>query len=108
MDLLHPGGAAWASLLVALLADAAWGEPQWLYVANLNSVVRFPYRSGDLTARAPAETVLAKLSDGAGGHKGWRVLPSFYTSDDAAEKFVRDFVKAWTKVTELDRFDLHR
>ncbi|MFO1049718.1 MAG: adenosylcobinamide-phosphate synthase CbiB [Geminicoccaceae bacterium] len=31
MDLLHPGGAAWASLLVALLADAAWGEPQWLY-----------------------------------------------------------------------------
>jgi catalase-peroxidase len=29
-----------------------------------------------------------------------------YASDDANEKFVRDFVKAWGKVTELDRFDL--
>ncbi|MFT4166720.1 MAG: catalase/peroxidase HPI [Microlunatus sp.] len=37
-----------------------------------------------------------------------RALAEVYASDDAAEKFVRDFVKAWTKVTELDRFDLHR
>lgn len=31
MELLHPAGAAWAGLLVALLADAVWGEPDWLY-----------------------------------------------------------------------------
>ncbi len=37
-----------------------------------------------------------------------RALAEVYASDDADEKFVRDFVKAWTKVTELDRFDLHR
>jgi catalase-peroxidase len=29
-----------------------------------------------------------------------------YASDDASEKFVRDFAAAWGKVTELDRFDL--
>jgi catalase-peroxidase len=29
-----------------------------------------------------------------------------YASSDASEKFVKDFVAAWTKVMELDRFDL--
>jgi catalase-peroxidase len=29
-----------------------------------------------------------------------------YAQDDAKEKFVRDFVKAWNKVMNLDRFDL--
>ena len=37
-----------------------------------------------------------------------RAIAEVYASDDAGEKFVRDFVAAWTKVTELDRFDLHR
>ena len=31
-----------------------------------------------------------------------------YASDDAKEKFVNEFVAAWHKVMELDRFDLHR
>jgi catalase-peroxidase len=29
-----------------------------------------------------------------------------YGSDDASEKFVQDFVAAWDKVMNLDRFDL--
>jgi len=37
-----------------------------------------------------------------------RALAEVYASDDAQEKFVRDFVEAWVKVMELDRFDLHR
>jgi glucose/arabinose dehydrogenase len=43
-------------------------NPQWLYVANINSVVRYPYRSGDLQARGPAEVVVPHLSDSTGGH----------------------------------------
>ena len=35
-----------------------------------------------------------------------RSLAEVYASADAKEKFVRDFVKAWTKVMNLDRFDL--
>ncbi len=38
-------------------------DPQWVYVANVNSVVRFPYRSGDLKARGSAEVVIPKLAD---------------------------------------------
>ena len=35
-----------------------------------------------------------------------RALAEVYAQDDAAGKFTTDFVKAWTKVMELDRFDL--
>jgi len=43
-------------------------SPQWVYVANMNSVVRFPYKSGDLTASGAPETIVPKLSDTTGGH----------------------------------------
>jgi glucose/arabinose dehydrogenase len=32
-------------------------DPQWVYVGNTASVVRFPYQNGDLTARGPAEHI---------------------------------------------------
>jgi glucose/arabinose dehydrogenase len=41
-------------------------DPQWVYVANTNSVVRFPYRAGDMKARGEAETIVAKLPSGSG------------------------------------------
>jgi catalase-peroxidase len=41
-----------------------------------------------------------------GSNSELRALAEVYASDDAHAKFVRDFVAAWTKVTELDRFDL--
>jgi glucose/arabinose dehydrogenase len=37
-------------------------NPQWIYVAGANSVVRFPYRNGDAAARGPAETIVARLA----------------------------------------------
>jgi glucose/arabinose dehydrogenase len=47
------------------------GEPRFVYVANTDSVVRFPYRSGDLEARGPKQQI-AKLPGGGllrgGGH----------------------------------------
>jgi catalase-peroxidase len=41
-----------------------------------------------------------------GAHSQLRALAEVYASDDAKEKFIRDFVKAWSKVMNLDRFDL--
>jgi catalase-peroxidase len=41
-----------------------------------------------------------------GSHSQLRGLAEFYACDDAKEKFVRDFVAAWDKVMNLDRFDL--
>jgi len=41
-----------------------------------------------------------------GAHSQLRALAEVYGSADAREKFVKDFVKAWTKVMNADRFDL--
>ncbi|WP_207921278.1 catalase/peroxidase HPI [Micromonospora sp. KC721] len=41
-----------------------------------------------------------------GANSELRALAEVYASDDAREKFVRDFVAAWIKVMDLDRFDL--
>lgn len=47
-------------------------DPQFLYVANTDGVVRFPYRNGDTKARGPVEKLGARLSAGGllrgGGH----------------------------------------
>jgi catalase-peroxidase len=42
-----------------------------------------------------------------GSNSVLRALAEVYASGDAKEKFVNDFVAAWAKVTNLDRFDLH-
>jgi catalase-peroxidase len=41
-----------------------------------------------------------------GSNSQLRALAEVYACDDAREKFVRDFVAAWNKVMNLDRFDL--
>ncbi len=41
-----------------------------------------------------------------GSNSQLRAIAEVYACDDAQEKFVRDFVAAWTKVMDLDRFDL--
>ena len=58
--------------------------------------------SGELVGRGTRVDLLF------GSNSELRALAEVYASDDATEKFVRDFVAAWGKVTELDRFDLHR
>jgi catalase-peroxidase len=41
-----------------------------------------------------------------GSHSQLRAIAEVYACSDSKEKFVKDFVAAWTKVMELDRFDL--
>jgi len=43
-----------------------------------------------------------------GSNSQLRALAEVYASEDAGEKFVQDFVAAWNKVMNLDRFDLFR
>lgn len=68
------------------------GEPQWLYVANSTSVVRFAYSSGDDKARAKPETIVSDLP--GGGHwtrglaftrDGKRMLVSVGSASNVAE-----------------------
>jgi glucose/arabinose dehydrogenase len=44
------------------------GDPQWIYVGELNAVVRFPYHGGDLKATGPKQTIIGHLADSTGGH----------------------------------------
>jgi glucose/arabinose dehydrogenase len=57
-------------------------NPEWVYVANTNSVIRFAYRNGDLTARGKSETVVPRLP--TGGHYTRDVV----FSPDGAKMFV--------------------
>jgi catalase-peroxidase len=41
-----------------------------------------------------------------GSHAQLRAIAEVYASEDAKESFVKDFVAAWTKVMDLDRYDL--
>ena len=43
-----------------------------------------------------------------GSNSQLRAIAEVYAQNDAKEKFVKDFVKAWVKVMELDRFDLNK
>lgn len=57
-------------------------EPQWVYVANTDSVVRYPYRNGDVEARGAPEVVVARLP--TGGH----VTRDLVFSADGTRMFV--------------------
>ena len=43
-----------------------------------------------------------------GSNSELRALAEVYASDDGEDRFVDQFVHAWVKVMEADRFDLHR
>jgi glucose/arabinose dehydrogenase len=68
-------------------------DPQYVYVADTDAVLRFPYRNGDLKARGPAETIVPDLPGGGrlrgGGH---------WTRDIA---FSRDGKKMYVSVGSL-------
>jgi len=44
------------------------GEPKWVYIGCNNSVIRYPYHSGDMVASGEAETIVPKMTNGTGGH----------------------------------------
>jgi glucose/arabinose dehydrogenase len=60
-------------------------NPQWVYVANTDSVVRFAYRAGDLKASAAPETIVPSLPAGR-GHSTRDVV----FSQDGSRMFVSD------------------
>jgi len=43
-------------------------NPQWIYIANTNSVIRYPYRNGDLKPRGAAEVIVPTIAPSKGGN----------------------------------------
>jgi glucose/arabinose dehydrogenase len=64
-------------------------DPQWIYVANTASVVRYPYRNGDLKSRGKAEVIVRDLA-GAGGRSVQRghITRDIVFSQDGRKMFV--------------------
>ena len=57
-------------------------------------------------AKGEARWTASRVDLVFGSNSELRALAEVYACDDAKEKFVRDFVAAWDKVMNLDRFDL--
>lgn len=82
-------------------------DPKWIYIANINSVVRIPYHSGDLKASAAPEVIVPKLAETRGGHTtrdvafsldGKRMFISVGSGSNVAEQMQKktpDEIKAW-------------
>ena len=85
----------------------AGDKPQWIYVANNNSVVRIPYRRGDLKASGEPEVIVPKLTDSTGGHStrdvvfskdGKRMFISVGSGSNVAEQMSKktpEEIRAW-------------
>jgi glucose/arabinose dehydrogenase len=84
-------------------------DPQYIYVGNTGSVVRFPYRNGDLKARGAAETIVPDIPSGGrltgGGHwtrdiaftrdgKKMFVSVGSHSNDDDADTHPQEFHRA--------------
>ena len=88
-------------------------NPQWLYVANNNAVVRFAYHSGDLKASGPPQIIVPKLTDSHGGHStrdvafsldGRRMFISVGSGSNVAETMSKKSpadIQAWEAVHGL-------
>lgn len=82
-------------------------QPQWLYVAETNRVVRYAYHVGDAVARSVPEVVVAELAPVGGGHftrdldfslDGKRMFVSVGSQTNIADgmpKKTADEIKAW-------------
>ena len=84
--------------------------PKWIYVAEENRVVRFPYSNGDLAPKAAPEVVVARLASTTGGHvtrdiafskDGARMYVSVGSESNVAEGMARkspQAIRAWEAV----------
>jgi glucose/arabinose dehydrogenase/cytochrome c2 len=81
-------------------------NPQWLYVAETNRVMRYPYRTGDVKPHGEAQVVVPQLPSG-GGHftrdivfspDGTRMFVSVGSGSNVAENMPKktpDEIKSW-------------
>jgi glucose/arabinose dehydrogenase len=115
---LRAADGAWAPSINQIFAeglDRPFGiafypsdsNPEWIYIANNNSVVRFRYQTGDLKARDGGQVIVPRLTDSHGGHTtrdiafsldGKRMFISVGSGSNVAEGLSRksgDDIQLW-------------
>jgi hypothetical protein len=107
--------AAAAPAAPAPRSDKPYGIDDWwpnrLFATLLDMGVKWEKAGADVyegRSRANNEVVWTGTSVDLvfGSNSQLRALVEVYGADDAKDKFVRDFAATWTKVMNLDRFDL--
>ncbi len=84
-------------------------DPNYVYVGNTNSVVRFPYQNGDLKARSGPQTVITNIPSGAervGGGGHWTRDLAF--SADGKKVYVAVGSRTNVADTDRDKSEYHR
>lgn len=82
-------------------------NPQWVYVTNTSTLVRFPYKNGDLKATGPAQTLISDIPAGGGhstrdivfskdGKSLFLAVGSGSNNDDGAGEFHRANILEYT------------
>ena len=102
-------GANWDGSAVGVLTDKPGTLTNDFFVNLLDLGVTWAASGDEFEARADNGDLLwtgTRADLVFGSNSELRALAEVYASDDAREKFVRDFVAAWTKVMDLDRFDV--
>ena len=82
-------------------------NPQWVYIGNTDSVVRFPYKNGDLTASGPAEKI-ADLPGGGRLRGGGHWTRDIVFSPDGKKMFVSVGSHSNVDDTDNNPVEFHR
>jgi glucose/arabinose dehydrogenase len=80
-------------------------NPQYVYVGNTDSIVRFPYQNGDLTARGPEEMIVPDIPGGGRLRGGGHWTRDVVFGSDGKKMFVS--VGSHSNVND-DEFEKHR
>jgi len=81
-------------------------EPQWVYIANTDSVIRFAYRNGDVKARASKQTIVPDLPSGGRLHGGGHWTRDIAFSGDGKKMYVS--VGSHSNVDDTDNNPVER
>ncbi len=63
-------------------------NPEWVYIGDTDSVVRFPYRSGDMKPRGQAQTIVEEIFPGAKSTRGGHSTRDLAFSPDGKKLYI--------------------
>lgn len=82
--------------------------PQWIYIGNTDSVVKFPYRNGDLKASGPAQIVVNEIFPGARQARGGHSTRDVAFSPDGKKMYVSVGSKSNIDDPDTHKSEFHR
>lgn len=83
-------------------------NPQWIYIGNTDSVVKFPYRNGDLKARGQAQTVVDEIFPGSRQARGGHSTRDVAFSSDGKKMYVSVGSNSNIDDPDTHRSEFHR